>query len=209
MWFGDLNSAQIFHWLSQQSDYNCPITRKGVYRPIRFEEIAIFIYFVGVNVAGVPLVIPGYHQTIIHWKYWELFLLADLSCSRLPFSGLYSGECVKLANQNTDPDSSMLDINIAIFAINFHSCNPLNRQVHSVRQHICGPLFGIAHASRAGYCEDTLWRQHCWRLHVSWLARLYARATFVADNKKNVSENVQKHFSCPRGAQKCAAFRHA
>ena len=28
MWLGDLNSAQIFHWLIQQSDYNCPITCK-------------------------------------------------------------------------------------------------------------------------------------------------------------------------------------
>ena len=28
MWFGDLNSAQMFNWLSQQSDYNCPIMCK-------------------------------------------------------------------------------------------------------------------------------------------------------------------------------------
>ena len=28
MWLGDLTSAQIFDWLCQQSDYNCPITRK-------------------------------------------------------------------------------------------------------------------------------------------------------------------------------------
>ena len=47
MWFCDLNSAQIFHWLSQRSDYNCPITRKwfnrGVYRPIRVKEIVILM----------------------------------------------------------------------------------------------------------------------------------------------------------------------
>ena len=50
MWFGDLSSAQIFDWLSQLSDYKCPITCKcpihyliGGYRPIRFEEIVILL----------------------------------------------------------------------------------------------------------------------------------------------------------------------
>ena len=54
------------------------------------------------------------------------------------------------------------------------------------------------------------WRQHSWRDHVSQtLTHFTTRATFVADanfvswTQKNVSENIQEYFLCPRGAQQC------
>ena len=51
--------------------------------------------------------------------------------------------------------------------------------------------------------EDTLWRQHCWRDHVSQMCPRFAmRATFVSDTK-NVSEKLQKHFLWPHVAQQC------
>ena len=80
-------------------------------------------------------------------------------------------------------------------------------------QGIRGPLPGTRQfepdvAFRGGQNEDTLRQQHCWRDHVSqMLTRFATRATFVVDtcvlDTKNVSENFQKHFLCPRGAQQC------
>ena len=61
--------------------------------------------------------------------------------------------------------------------------------------------------------EDTLCWQHCRRDHETWTRFCHARNICVQNNfcvldTKNVSENSQKHFLCPRGAQRCCRVFH-
>ena len=57
--------------------------------------------------------------------------------------------------------------------------------------------------------EDTLWRQHCWRDHVSqMLPRIAARATFVSWTQKMFLK-IFRNISCVRAARNnVASFCH-